>query len=100
MSRLVAISESGTRMGEGHGRAKLSDHDVELILALLDARTDALEAGKAAGMSPSQLCAHLNALQLSYRWIGLKFEVTKKHIANIAHSRVRCAVAVRWVRCT
>lgn len=29
--RLIAIAENNKCIGEGHGRAKLSDHDVELM---------------------------------------------------------------------
>jgi hypothetical protein len=85
-------------MGEGHGRAKFSDHDVGLILSLLDARNDAIEVGLAAGMSPSVLAAHLLALQLSYRWIAIKMECSKRYVRDLDKGRVRSLVPHRWKR--
>ncbi len=95
-ARFVPINEKNRRIGESHGRAKFSDHDVELIFSLLDARNDAIETGLAAGMSPSVLNAHLNALQLSYRWIAIKMECNKTYVKKLADSTRRCQTAVRW----
>lgn len=96
--KLVAISERGARMGEGHGRAKFSDHDIELICSLLEARNDAIETGRAAGMSWAMVATHLNVLQLSYRWIAIKMECSKRHVRDIDSGRVRSLVAAKWKR--
>lgn len=32
--RTVAVNERGTRIGQGHGRAKLTDHEVDCIREL------------------------------------------------------------------
>ena len=85
-------------MGEGHGRAKFSDHDIELICALLDARNDAIETGRAAGMSWAAVAALLATLQLSYRWIAIKMECSKRHVRDIDSGRVRSLVAAKWKR--
>lgn len=98
MSRLVAVNEHGMRVGETHHRAKLTDHDIDLIVSLLDARNDAIEVGLAAGMSRSVLDAHLAALQLSYRWIASKFEISKSHVRWIAIGLQRSQMPVRWKR--
>lgn len=96
MIRRVGLNERGIRVGETHHRAKFSDHDIELIVALLDARNDAIETGKAAGMSTSMLQAHLVALQLSYRWIAIKMECSKSQVKAVADGRVRGQAAVKW----
>lgn len=96
--KLVAINEKGMRIGETHHRAKLSDHDIDLICSLLDARNDAIETALAAGMSQSCLAAHLSALQLSYRWIAAKFEISKSHVRWIAIGSQRGQAVARWKR--
>lgn len=60
----IRRNEQGRRIGESHPRATLSDHDVELVLALVDEG-------------------------LSYSEIAEKFEVSKSCIAHIATGRRR-----------
>ena len=71
MQNLVAVNEKGHRIGESHHRAKLSDHDVDLIRALRDEG-------------------------LTYASIAKKFDVSKETIADIVKCRSRYQVADRW----
>jgi hypothetical protein len=68
---LVAISAEGRRICEGHPGAILTDHEVGLVL-------DLLEAG------------------LSYAEVAVKFEVSKSCIAHIANGRRRCQTPDRY----
>jgi len=63
-SRIVGIDERGNRVGEDHPRAKLSDHEVELMRELHE-----------GGMS----CAE----------IGRKFEVAKSTVSLIVNYKRR-----------
>ena len=69
--RVVAIGEKGKRVGEDHGRARLTNHEVELIRAL-----------HAAGMGYKQLAG--------------KFEVGVRTIRDIVHLRKRATAAMGW----
>ena len=73
MQKLVALSDTGRRIGEHHPRAKLLDHEVDQVLALLE-----------AGMS--------------YAQVAEKFEVSKSCIAHIATGRRRGQPVGRLVR--
>lgn len=73
MQKLVALNENGRRIGESHPRAKLLDHEVDQVLALL-------EAG------------------LSYAEVALKFDVSKSCVAHIATGRRRGQAVERTVR--
>lgn len=73
MQRTIALNENGRRIGESHPRAKLLDHEVDQVLALL-------EAG------------------LSYSRIAEKFDVSKSCIAHIATGRRRGQPIGRLVR--
>ena len=95
---LVAVADTGHRMGEGHGLAKLSDRDVELIVSLLEIRADLTRSSLESGMSPSQVDRLLCDRQLSYRWIGWKFDVNKTCVKKIADGRIRGGVAAGWKR--
>ena len=75
--KLVAINELGRRIGETHGRAKLSDHDVELMLSLLECRALLLAEYQKAGLSRRAVEQALHVAQLSYSGIAAKFEVSK-----------------------
>ncbi len=96
--KLVAINENGIRMGEGHGRAKLTDHDVELIQSLLEAREVLIAEYTKVGLARGFVHRVLNEKQLSYAWIAEKFEVSKSLIKRIDNGVVRSRPAVRWKR--
>jgi DNA invertase Pin-like site-specific DNA recombinase len=68
---LVGVNEKGKRIGEYHQRAKLSDHEIELIRSLYD-----------DGISISE--------------IARKFEIPKSYAHDICHYLVRCQFAVRF----
>lgn len=68
---LVGVNEKGKRVGESHQRAKLSDHEIDLIRDLFD-----------DGMSISE--------------IARKFEIPKSYSWDICHYLVRCQPAVRF----
>ena len=69
----VAIAANGRRVGESHPKAKLSDHEVDLIRTLAD-----------EGMS--------------YRTLAVKFEVLKSVIQKIVKCDRRAVLAVRIKR--
>ncbi len=73
MQKTIALNENGRRIGESHPRAKLLDHEVDQVLALL-------EAG------------------LSYAEVALKFDVSKSCVAHIATGRRRGQAVERTVR--
>lgn len=69
--RIVAIGEKGKRVGEDHGRARLTNHEVDLIRALY-----------ASGMR----CVD----------IAEKFETTKSTINDIVKGRRRVGMVAGW----
>lgn len=69
--RIVAIGDKGARVGEDHGRARLTNHEVDLIRAL-----------HAAGMG--------------YRKLAKKFEVSRTTVADIVKNRRRTTTPVGW----
>lgn len=78
MVRLVWFNEIGRRIGEGHQRAKLSDADVDQILALHDAG-------------------------LGYARIAKKFDhlpggIAKSTVADICSGRIRGQACARIKR--
>ena len=72
-AKFVAINDQGQRIGESHPRAVLSDHEVDLMLALR-------EEG------------------YSYRWLGEKFEIHKTHAWRICTGQKRGQVPARFKR--
>ena len=72
--RLVGISEFGSRVGETHHRAKLTDHDVDLIRAL---RED---------------------YGLTYQEIADKFECGRSTVRDIIKCRRRWQRPETWKR--
>lgn len=71
--RWLAVNDRGNRIGEGHPRAKLLDHDVDLVHRLL-------------------------AEGLSYARIAQTMEVNKSCIAKIARGERRSQTAVDYRR--
>lgn len=70
--KLVGISEFGSRVGETHHRARLSDHDVDLIRSLRD------DYG------------------LTYQAIADKFECSKSTVRDICKCRRRWQRPETW----
>lgn len=68
---LVAVNEKGMRIGQDHPRAKLTDHEVDLIRDLFD-----------GGMSVSE--------------ISRKFEIPKSYAWDICHYNVRCQTPEKY----
>ena len=71
-SKFFGVDDHGNRVGEDHPRAKLTDHEVELIRQLHE------EGG------------------LSLREIAEKFEVTKGTVHDIVNYRRRATTVVGW----
>ncbi len=72
-TRTVAVNDIGRRVGDSHHNAKLTDTDVELLLAL---------HGEGWG----------------YRRLAAKFEVSKSLVRYIVKGRWRSQVATDWRR--
>jgi predicted transcriptional regulator len=68
--RRVAFNEKGRRVGDSHPMAKLTDHEVELVLSLID-----------GGMTVRQ--------------VADKFEVSKSCIWHIITGRRRCQIVTK-----
>ena len=98
MIKFVPVNERGKRIGEGHPRAKLTDHDVELILALLDERDKEWKKLAGYGLSRSEIQTALRNTQLNRASIAEKFEISKWHVIAIESGRRRGQYAKRWKR--
>ncbi len=72
-TRMVGFNERGSRVGETHHRAVLSDQDVDMI-------RDLYETG------------------LSYRQIADKFEISKSHARDVIKCRRRWQLVQTWKR--
>lgn len=81
--RRVAIADNGRRVGESHPKAKLTDHDVDLIRELATQRDDHGRVTKQG---------------LSYTILARKFEVGKSVIQKIVECSRRAVPAVRFKR--
>lgn len=95
--KLRALNELNCAIGEGHGRAKLTDHEIELMVDLLEARRVLLAEYSKVGLSRGEIRAALHKAQLSYRGIAAKFEVSHCLVLQVDHGRRRSQYAVRWV---
>lgn len=71
MEKLIGVNENGLRVGETHHRAKLSDHDIDLI-------------------------RELHEEGLGYRRIAEKFEVSWLTVRDIVKCRRRGQTVSRW----
>lgn len=90
MNPLVKINERGRRIGESHPRAVLTDHEVGLLLELLDEREAVIGDLLFRGVRQVEIAAALTARELSYRHLALKFEIHKQTVAKIAKGERRC----------
>jgi hypothetical protein len=79
--KTVAVNEKGRRVGESHPRAKLSDHEVDLLRELVEELI-------ASGMRPME----------AYRQTAEKFELHVVTVKGIVRYAQRSAVAVRLKR--
>ena len=68
---LLAVNDRGYVVGAQHHRAKLTDHDVDLILALL-----------AEGMAQ--------------KLVAEKFECSRRTVRDIASGRIRSQLVTAW----
>lgn len=93
MPRLVKTNEHGRRIGECHPRAVLLDHDVDLLMGLLAERERLIVS--LSGARQAEIDAALTAADLSYRCLGIKFDVHKQTIAKIASGHRRCQTAAK-----
>lgn len=102
MIKLVQINERGYRIGESHQRAKLTDHEVTLLVGLLIERAELIAQCHAACMSRADIDRTLTKARLSYRRIAEAMEVSKRYVRDVDSGRVRCqvAAAVKRVRIT
>jgi len=73
VKRIVAVNESGRRIGESHPRAKLSDHEIDLIRQLAE-----------EGLTVAQ--------------IARKFEISKGAAGDIITCRRRAQTPARFKR--
>lgn len=69
----VAVNDHGTPIGEGHPRAVLSDHEVELLLEL-----------RAEGFTLS--------------WLAAKFEVSKGYVGKVVRGECRAQIPAAFRR--
>ena len=87
--RALALNAKGRRIGEDHHRAKLTNHDVDLIHDLLDARDMLVETYMGLGMPRRKVQLALSKAQLSERWIADKFEISRRTVRDIRSGRKR-----------
>lgn len=65
------MNVSGSRIGESHPRAVLTDHEVDLLL-------------------------ELRAERKSYGWLAVTFEISKSQVARICTGKSRSQVPDAW----
>jgi hypothetical protein len=97
-TRLVAVNAAGHRIGEGHHRAILTDHEVDLMLALLDEREALLERCQREGRTRSQTDKELNVCRLSFGMLAIAFEVSKAAVVAIHRGDRRGQITAGWKR--
>lgn len=95
-NRMLALNDRGYVIGEQHHRAKLSDHDIELILSLIEARDALVREYTAVGLGRRQIQDVLTRAQLSERWIAEKFEVSRRTVRDIRGGRIRGQMPTNW----
>ncbi len=71
--KMVQIGEYGRRVGESHGRAKLSDHEIDLVRQL---REDGMPAAE----------------------IAEKFEVGKRYVYKVVNFERRASIVAEYRR--
>lgn len=83
------------RIGEAHHRAKLTDHDVDLMRDLLDERRALITRCRAAGDGQGAIERALRDSGLSFASIAFKFEVSKSYVRAVDTWRIRQFAAPR-----
>jgi hypothetical protein len=73
-STLVALNDQGRRVGETHPRAKLTNHDIDLMFELREQH----------GLSVAEIAA--------------KFEISRRHAGRILSSQSRNHTVSNWRR--
>lgn len=96
--KLIPINDLNQRIGEDHGRARLSDHDVELMLQLLECREMLIEEYLKVGLTRGEIDRSLHSAQLSFGGIAWKFECSKSQVRRIWLGLQRGQIAARWKR--
>jgi len=94
--RLVAVNAKGYRLGEDHHRAKLTNHDIDLILDLMEARDLLLVEYQKVGLGKHAIQMALSKAQLSERWIAAKFEISRRTVRDIYSGKIRGQAADDW----
>jgi len=72
-TRVVVVNEAGRRIGESHPRARLTDHEIDLI-------------------------RELHEEGLGYKKIAVKFETSPGHVRSIVKCTKRAQIADRAKR--
>ncbi|SDH23462.1 hypothetical protein [Propionivibrio dicarboxylicus] len=90
MTLLVKTNEHGRRIGESHPRAVLTNHEVELMMELLDEREALIGEMEFNGARRATIHLQLHLRGLSYACLAAKFEVHKQTVAKIALGQRRC----------
>lgn len=96
--RIVAVNERGARIGEGHPKATLTDHEVDLLRELLDERTELLRSCRAVGMSDADIERTMRKARLSYGLLATAFEVSKSTVYRINTYAVRAQTVAGFKR--
>lgn len=94
MPELAKKNEHGRRIGQYHPRAVLLDHEVDLLLKLLEEREGVIGRMLFDGAAQAEIDTALREAGLSYRCLALKFEVGKRYIGKIASGERRCQTAM------
>ncbi len=89
MKRFFAINANGLRVGEDHPRAKLTDHDVDLIRDALDERDAFVAVLVGLGYRRLVIRRALSWLEMDVRGIARRFEVSRSLIQDIYVGRRR-----------
>ena len=84
--KIVAVDEHGRRVGESHPRAKLTDHEVELIRQLAEGEVMRNAQGR------------FEKRGLTYAEIAAKFDVATETVKSICLYRKRATAVAKFKR--
>lgn len=94
--RLIGVNAAGFRVGQDNPNAVLTDHDVELLLGLLDARATLIDELKEAGNGQGAIETALRASNLSFGALAVTFEISKTQVRRIAKGDHRSQYPARF----